>query len=71
MKTLNDKQLKFLVYLRDNHKSVGYPLTVNYILANGSYTDSEITVLIDDFRRIRKLQALQKHYGVPTKYLKG
>jgi hypothetical protein len=70
MTPLNDKQRKFLEYLRDAHKSITYPLTIQRMLLVGRYEDGDAKCIIQEFYKLRTMPAYQSVFGIPTKYLK-
>lgn len=71
---LTVKQRDFLVYVKDNHHSLGWGYTIRSILNKGQYDaygeEAEILEVVNDFRKLLKGQGEMK-YGKPTKYLKG
>lgn len=71
---LTDKQRDFLVYVKDNHHSLGWGYTIRSILNKGQYDvygdDKEIMDVVRDFRKLLQGYGESK-YGKPFKYLNG
>jgi hypothetical protein len=72
MKTLNDSQRKFLEYLRDSHKSLGWGDTIRTMLTHGRYNPSSIIAIIASFNKLKSGNDKYREglFGIPTKYLK-
>lgn len=71
MKTLTDKQRKFLDYLKDEVKYAGNTRAINEILQTGKYDDDQIDTILYWFRKIRTGMYRPAWYGTITKYTKG
>lgn len=72
MKPLNEEQRKFLEYLRDNHKSLGWGDTIKTMLEHDRYQPSTVNHIIHTFNLIKSgRDEYREHiFGKPTKYLK-
>jgi len=70
-KKLTDKQRKFLEYILDNHKGLGWSNTIREYLQHGVYTpNGRIRLIVEEFKQLRANHNTDI-YGNPIKYLKG
>lgn len=72
-KILNFKQRNFLIYIRDNHNSLGWKHTVEDALDTGKYDEfGYMKFIIDDWNKILETGTCiyGNSYGRPKKYLK-
>lgn len=78
-KQLTTEQRKFLIYLRDNHASVGMGSVISNSLVGNSYDIDTISRVVDNFKGlVHELNTGETthryctvaRYGKPTKYLK-
>lgn len=69
---VKSEQRKFLAYLCDNHNSIGYSATINYMLVYGTYRKTEIDRILADWSNMVQNPNCEDciKYGRPTKYLK-
>jgi hypothetical protein len=68
---LNNKQRKFLEYIRDNHRCVGWNVTVTVILQTGKYDVHSMSAVLADWDLLcRGSIDSRLGYGTPIKYLK-
>lgn len=67
---LNDEQRKFLEYIRDNHKCIGWNVCVPETLQEGYYSKHSMSAVIADWYLLCRNTTNQSVYGTPTKYLK-
>ena len=68
---LNNKQRKFLEYIRDNHRCVGWNVTVPVILQTGKYDVHSMSAVLADWDLLCGGSIdLRLGYGTPIKYLK-
>lgn len=71
MKQLNEKQRRFLEYLKDEVKYAGNTRAVTSILETGEYDDDQIATILYWFRKIRTGDYRPSHYGNVIKYRNG
>jgi hypothetical protein len=79
-KPLSPNQRKFLEYIRDDYKSLGYNVSIPYALDNDVYEPDTMQSVVDDWRILLsgKYSNLRFYDAVyinlytkkPTKYLK-
>jgi len=72
MNSLNTKQRTFLEYLQTHHKSVGYPLTIQFVLKSGKYSDYDASLFLTSFKKLRAKEIqYEVRYGKLKKYING
>lgn len=68
---LNDAQIKFLMYIRDNHRCLGWDSTIPDILRTGEYRTWQMGDILLKWRDMCD-GSTHAHliFGTPKKYLK-
>ena len=71
-KELNKEQLKFLEFLRNDHKCIGYDQTIPDIIKKREYAESTMRAVVADWKRFTKHpnDSIFAGYGIPKKYLR-
>ena len=68
---LNKEQRKFLEYIRDYHKCVGWGVTIPEILIKGEYHEIGMRAVLAEWKALVSGNKVALGiYGKPTKYLK-
>ena len=77
IKPLNNKQRKFLEYLRDEYGCLGWTTTIPTILQHNKYYEYQINDVLYDWELYKKGDVAELRFGFnydeckpPTKYLK-
>ena len=67
MNSLNNKQRKFLEFLKNEHKCIGFDQTIPKMLKHGSYDYSTMRAILQEWHRFifDPHDALYQGYGVP------